>query len=77
MSEGKLGIVSGTSYAVGSIIGSGILFLPSLTYKLSGPDVFLSWLLATILCIPLLLVFYDMSKVTKAGDGVKGFIIKN
>ena len=74
MSEKKLGIVSGTSYAVGSIIGSGILFLPSLTYKLSGPDVFLSWLLATILCIPLLLVFYDMSKVTKAGDGVKGFI---
>lgn len=74
MSDKKLGILSGTSYAVGSIIGSGILFLPSLTYKLSGPDVFLSWLLATVLCIPLLLVFYDMSKVTKAGDGVKGFI---
>ena len=74
MSDKKLGILSGTSYAVGSIIGSGILFLPSLTYKLSGADVFLSWFLATILCIPLLLVFYDMSKVTKAGDGVKGFI---
>ena len=74
MSDKKLGILSGTSYAVGSIIGSGILFLPSLTYKLSGADVFLSWLLATVLCIPLLLVFYDMSKVTKAGDGVKGFI---
>lgn len=74
MNEKKLGLFSGTSYAVGSIIGSGILFLPSLTYKLSGPDVFLSWLLATLLCIPLLLVFYDMSKVTKAGDGVKGFI---
>lgn len=74
MSDKKLGILSGTSYAVGSIIGSGILFLPSLTYRLSGADVFLSWLLATVLCIPLLLVFYDMSKVTKAGDGVKGFI---
>lgn len=74
MSEKKLGILSGTSYAVGSIIGSGILFLPSLTYKLSGSDVFLSWLLATVLCIPLLLVFYDMSKVTRPGDGVKGFI---
>lgn len=74
MSDKKLGILSGTSYAVGSIIGSGILFLPSLTYKLSGSDVFLSWLLATVLCIPLLLVFYDMSKVTRPGDGVKGFI---
>lgn len=74
MIEKKLGILSGTSYAVGSIIGSGILFLPSLTYKLSGSDVFLSWFLATILCIPLLFVFYDMSKVTRPGDGVKGFI---
>ncbi|MFY7991922.1 MAG: amino acid permease [Bacteriovoracaceae bacterium] len=74
MNEKKLGVLSGTSYAVGSIIGSGILFLPSLTYKLSGADVFLSWLLATILCVPLLLVFYDMSKVTRPGDGVKGFI---
>ncbi len=70
----KLGLFSGTSYAVGSIIGSGILFLPSLTYKLSQSDVFLSWVLATLLCIPLLLVFYDMSKVTKPGEGVKGFI---
>lgn len=74
MSDKKLGILSGTSYAVGSIIGSGILFLPSLTYKLSQSDVFLSWILATLLCIPLLLVFYDMSKVTRPGDGVKGFI---
>lgn len=74
MSEKKLGILSGTSYAIGSIIGSGILFLPSLTYKLSGADVFLSWVLATILCIPLLLIFYDLSKVTRHGDGIKGFI---
>jgi len=74
MSDKKLGIFSGTSYAIGSIIGSGILFLPSLTYKLSGADVFLAWGLATILCIPLLLVFYDLAKVTRPGDGVKGFI---
>ena len=74
MKDKKLGLLSGTSYAIGSIIGSGILFLPSLTYKLSGNNVFLSWLLATLLCIPLLIIFYDMSKITPSNDGIKGFI---
>jgi amino acid efflux transporter len=74
MNEKKLSLFSGTSYAVGSIVGSGILFLPSLTYKVSGSDVFLSWLLATVLCVPLLIMFYDMSKILKSNDGVKGFI---
>jgi amino acid efflux transporter len=74
MSDKKLGLFSGTSYAIGSIIGSGILFLPSLTYKLSGSNVFLSWLLATLLCVPLLIMFYDMSKLVTNNDGVKGFI---
>ena len=74
MTNKKLGLFSGTSYAIGSIIGSGILFLPSLTYKLSGNNVFLSWGLATILCVPLLIMFYDMSKMSKTNDGVKGFI---
>lgn len=74
MSERKLGLFSGTTYAIGSIIGSGILFLPSLTYKLSGSNVFLSWLLATALCVPLLIMFYDLSKVSNSNEGIKGFI---
>jgi amino acid efflux transporter len=74
MSEKKLSLLGGTSYAIGSIIGSGILFLPSLTYKLSGSDVFLSWLLATLICIPLLVIFYDMSKNSSSDEGIKGFI---
>ena len=74
MTTKKLGLFSGTSYAIGSIIGSGILFLPSLTYKLSGNNVFLSWVLATILCVPLLIMFFDLSKMSRTNDGVKGFI---
>lgn len=74
MTDKKLSLFSGTSYAVGSIIGSGILFLPSLTYKLSGSNVFLAWSLATFLCIPLLIIFYDMSKSLGTNEGVKGFI---
>lgn len=74
MTTKKLGLFSGTSYAIGSIIGSGILFLPSLTYKMSGDNVFLSWILATVLCVPLLIMFYDMSKISAQNEGVKGFI---
>jgi len=70
----KLGRLSGISYGVGSIMGSGILFLPSLTYQLSGANVLLSWIMATLLCIPLLMMFYDMSKHVRPEVGVKGFI---
>src|SRR5215471_10588323 len=34
----------GVALAVGSIAGSGILYLPSLTYVLAGHDVLLVWL---------------------------------
>ncbi|OUS00177.1 hypothetical protein A9Q84_03060 [Halobacteriovorax marinus] len=60
MTTKKLSVGEGIVYAIGSIIGSGILFLPSLTYKKSGNDVLVVWILATILCIPLIQLFYEM-----------------
>ncbi|MGK0367085.1 MAG: amino acid efflux transporter [Thermoproteota archaeon] len=60
MSSSKLSIGEGIVYAIGSIIGSGILFLPSLTYLKSGSDVLVVWVIATLLCIPLLQMFYHM-----------------
>jgi len=76
MSGKKLNLFSGTSYAIGSLIGSGILFLPSLTFEVSKSDVILSWIVATLLCIPLIIMFYDMSKIVDAGKGIKGYIEK-
>jgi amino acid efflux transporter len=70
----KLNLFSGVSYAIGSIIGSGILFLPSLTSKVSETNVLLSWGIATILCIPLLIIFHEMSQKISGNDGIKGFI---
>jgi amino acid efflux transporter len=60
LSSSKLSIGEGIVYAIGSIIGSGILFLPSLTYLKSGSDVLVVWVIATLLCIPLLQMFYHM-----------------
>ena len=76
MKQKKLNLLSGTSYAIGSLIGSGVLFLPSLTFEASKTDVILSWCLATFLCIPLIIMFYDMSKTVGAGEGIKGYIEK-
>jgi Secreted repeat of unknown function len=63
--------------AVGSIAGSGILFLPSAVYVEAGRNSLLVWLLATAACLPMLLMFEDMvgvrrrrsSGTTKRNDG--------
>ncbi len=69
-----LGLLDGTTLAVGSIIGSGILFLPSLTFAIAKHDITIVWPLATFLCIPLLFIFADMLKITPNAEGIESFI---
>lgn len=69
-----LGLLDGTTLAIGSIIGSGILFLPSLTFSIAKYDVAIVWPLATFLCIPLLFIFSDMLRVTPNAEGIESFI---
>jgi amino acid efflux transporter len=71
-----LGLRDGTVLALGSIAGSGILFLPSLTYSLVGHDALLSWLGAMLLCIPMLFMFADMVRSVPDGSGIEGFIAR-
>ena len=40
--------------AIGSIAGSGILFLPSAVYARAGNNSLLVWALSTLLCLPML-----------------------
>jgi amino acid efflux transporter len=60
--------------AIGSIAGSGLLFLPSLTYATAGRSVFLAWVAAILLCIPMLLMFADVVRVNAEGAGVEAFV---
>lgn len=60
--------------AIGSIAGSGILYLPSLTYVLAGHDVLFVWLGGTLLCLPMLFMFTDMVRLVPDGSGIEGFI---
>jgi amino acid efflux transporter len=71
-----LTLKDGIALAIGSIAGSGILFLPSLTYSIGGRDVLLIWIGGTLLCFPMLFMFTDMVKAVPDGSGIEGFIAK-
>ncbi len=70
----QLTLREGIPLAIGSIIGSGILFLPSLTFKASQSDVLLAWLLAIVICLPGLIFFSDMVEAVPNESGMSGFV---
>jgi amino acid efflux transporter len=69
-----LGLGGGIVLAVGSIAGSGILFLPSTIYVITGSDSLVVWLLSAALCIPLLGVFASLVRAVPDGAGLEGFV---
>ena len=70
----QLTIKDGIALGIGSIMGSGILFLPSFSYGLSGADVLIAWVMTTLFCLPLLIVFSDMVRAVPNEHGVEGFL---
>lgn len=60
--------------AIGSVAGSGILFLPSAVYVESGGNSLVVWVASVLLCIPMLLMFEDMVKTNPDGDGIESFV---
>jgi amino acid efflux transporter len=70
----RLGRRQALPLAVGSVAGSGILFLPSAVYAEAGPASLVVWLVATGLCLPMLLMFEDMVRTHPDGDGIEAFV---
>lgn len=60
--------------AIGSVAGSGILFLPSAVYVESGGNSLIVWIGSVLLCVPMLLMFEDMVRSNPAGDGIESFV---
>jgi amino acid efflux transporter len=60
--------------AIGSIAGSGILFLPSAVFVEAGRNSLLVWALATAVCLPMLLMFEDMVRADPGGNGIQAFV---
>jgi amino acid efflux transporter len=69
-----LGLGGGIVLAVGSIAGSGILFLPSTIYVIAGSDSLVVWVVAALLCVPLLGVFGALVRQVPGGTGLGGFV---
>jgi amino acid efflux transporter len=62
--------------AIGSIAGSGLLFLPSLTYAAAGAAVLWAWVGALVLSLPMLLMFTDVVRDDSGGAGIEAFIAR-
>jgi amino acid efflux transporter len=69
-----LGLGGGIVLAVGSIAGSGILFLPSTIYVIAGTDSLVVWVVAALVCVPLLGVFGALVRQVPGGTGLEGFV---
>src|ERR1044072_2117853 len=69
-----LGLGGGIVLAVGSIAGSGILFLPSTIYVIAGSPSLVVWLVSALLCVPLLGVFSALVRAVPGGTGLEGFV---
>ncbi len=70
----KYTLWDGITRAIGSVIGSGILFLPSYTFAIAGGDVLIVWVLTILLCIPGLIFLSDMVEAVPNNSGMGGFI---
>lgn len=70
----KMGVVVATAMSITIIIGAGLLALPGLSYALAGRFGYLSWVLVSILMIPLLFIFSYFSSNNPSAGGVIGYI---
>jgi amino acid efflux transporter len=71
-----LSLPHGVALALGSIAGSGLLFLPSLTLVVGGRDVMLVWLAATLVCLPVLFLLADVVREFDDGSGIEGLVAR-
>ena len=60
--------------AFGSIAGSGILSLPSAVYAEAGHSSLLVWLVAALMCVPMLLMFQDTMELSGDGDALGALV---
>jgi amino acid efflux transporter len=72
--RGGLGRRQAIPLAIGSVAGSGILFLPSAVYVEAGRNSLLVWALSMAVCLPILYMFEDMVRTNPGGDGIQAFI---
>ncbi len=61
---------------VSSVLGGGILVLPGLTATIAGPGALISWIVVSVICLPIALMFGRLSSVLPDAGGVSSFVRK-
>lgn len=70
----ELGLVSVVAIAIGSMIGGGIFVLPGLAAAITGPSVWLAYLLAGVLVFPAALSKSEMATAMPKAGGAYVFV---
>lgn len=69
-----IGITEGVALYVASVLGGGILTLPSLVAAAAGPASIVSWLLVTVISLPLAVMFGRLSAAYPDAGGISTFV---
>lgn len=69
-----LGLVPATALAVTMVIGGGALALPGAAIRAGGDSALFGWILASVITIPLLVVFARLGAWFPSAGGVAGFV---
>lgn len=68
-----IGLWQGTALYVGAVLGTGILYLPSLAVHIAGPASVLAWVGLVALSVPLATLFASLGSVYPDAGGVANF----
>ena len=72
----ELGLLDIFCVATGAMISSGLFVLPGLAFAMAGPAVFMSYLIAAILCIPTLLSKAELTTAMPKAGGDYFYIMR-
>lgn len=72
--HGHLRLPGATALAITTVIGSGALVLPGVAFVQAGESALMSWLLAALVTVPLLVIFATLGSRFPGAGGVAGFL---
>ncbi|MBP2216986.1 APC family permease [Arthrobacter sp. CAN_C5] len=72
--NGHLRLPGAIALAITTVVGSGALVLPGIAYSQVGESALMSWLLAALITVPLLLIFATLGSTFPGAGGVAGFL---
>nr|WP_315463305.1 amino acid permease [uncultured Rhodoferax sp.] len=68
--QGTLNFFTGTILVLTVILGSGLLILPGIVYRMIGDSAIYTWIVCSIFSIPLLLVMIELGRIHQSAGGI-------